>query len=134
MYSKFKLYSFVCVITLSMALEGGDTIFGKIIRGEIPADFAYQDDKCVAFHDINPQAPVHFLVVPKKPIPQLSKAEDSDEELLGHLLFIAQKVAKDLGLNNGYRVVINDGLHGGQEVFHLHVHVLGGRQMIWPPG
>ncbi|XP_076325250.1 histidine triad nucleotide binding protein 1 [Tachypleus tridentatus] len=117
-----------------MAEEGGDTIFGKIIRGEIPAEFVHQDDKCVAFHDINPQAPVHFLVVPKKPIPQLSKAEDSDEEVLGHLLFIAQKVAKDLGLNNGYRVVINDGQHGGQEVFHLHVHVLGGRQMIWPPG
>ncbi|XP_013778910.1 histidine triad nucleotide-binding protein 1-like [Limulus polyphemus] len=117
-----------------MTQEGGDTIFGKIIRGEIPANFAYQDEKCVAFHDINPQAPVHILVVPKKPIPQLAMAEDADEELLGHLLFISQKVAKEQGLNNGYRIVINNGPHGGQEVYHLHVHILGGRQMIWPPG
>lgn len=116
------------------AVPVGDTIFGKILRKEIPCKYIYEDDKCVAFHDVNPQAPVHFLVIPKKPIQQLSKAEDEDENLLGHLMIIARKVAKQESLNNGFRLVVNDGKHGAQSVYHLHLHVLGGRQMEWPPG
>ncbi|XP_058798341.1 adenosine 5'-monophosphoramidase HINT1 [Phymastichus coffea] len=116
------------------ATPGGDTIFGKILRKEIPCKFIYEDDRCVAFHDISAQAPTHFLVIPRKPIPQLSKACDEDENLLGHLMNVAQKVAKQEGLDNGFRLVINDGKDGAQSVFHLHLHVLGGRQMQWPPG
>ncbi|XP_017893522.1 histidine triad nucleotide-binding protein 1 [Ceratina calcarata] len=116
------------------AVAGGDTIFGKILRKEIPCTFIYEDDKCVAFSDINAQAPVHFLVIPRKPIEQLSKAEDEDEALLGHLMIVARKVAKQQGLDNGFRLVINDGKNGAQSVYHLHLHVLGGRQMHWPPG
>lgn len=116
------------------AQKGGDTIFGKIIRKEIPAKIIHEDDKCIAFHDINPQAPVHFLVIPVKPIPMLSDVEDSDGELLGHLLLIANKVAKEQQLDNGYRVVINNGEDGAQSVYHLHLHVLGKRQLGWPPG
>ncbi|GFR95174.1 histidine triad nucleotide-binding protein 1 [Elysia marginata] len=113
---------------------GGDTIFGKIIRGEIKTDFLYEDDQCVAFDDIEPQAPVHFLVVPKKPIAKLSDAQDADEKLLGHLMIVARAVAKQKDLSEGFRVVINDGPQGGQEVMHIHVHVMGGRQLSWPPG
>lgn len=117
------------------AAPGGDTIFGKIARGEIATDFIHEDDQCVAFHDINAQAPVHFLVIPKQPITQLSQAQDSDEQLLGHLLIVARKVAAKLGIDKtGYRVVINDGRHGCQSVFHLHLHILAGRQLGWPPG
>ncbi|CAL1541922.1 unnamed protein product [Lymnaea stagnalis] len=116
------------------AKPGGDTIFGKIIRGEIKTDFLYEDEQCVAFNDIAPQAPVHFLVVPKKPIVKLSDAQDADEQVSGHLLIVARKVAKDRGLNKGFRVIINDGAHGGQSVYHIHIHVTGGRQMGWPPG
>ncbi|XP_068172573.1 adenosine 5'-monophosphoramidase HINT1-like [Antennarius striatus] len=117
------------------AKPGEDTVFGKIVRGEIPTKFIFEDLECVAFHDLNPQAPVHFLVVPKKPIVQLSQAEESDAALLGHLLLVAKKCAEMLGLSNdGYRVVINDGRNGGQSVYHLHIHVLGKRQMVWPPG
>ncbi|XP_028323899.1 adenosine 5'-monophosphoramidase HINT1 [Gouania willdenowi] len=116
------------------ALPGGDTIFGKIIRKEIPVNLIHEDDLCVAFPDISPQAPTHILVVPKKPIIQLSKAEDGDAALLGHLLIVAKKCAEKSGLSNGYRIVINDGKDGGQSVYHLHIHVLGGRQMGWPPG
>ncbi|XP_014610716.1 PREDICTED: histidine triad nucleotide-binding protein 1 [Polistes canadensis] len=116
------------------ATPGGDTIFGKILRKEIPCNFIYEDDKCVAFNDINGQAPVHFLVIPRKPISQLSKADDEDEALLGHLMLVARKVAKQEGLDNGFRLVVNDGKDGAQSVFHLHLHVLGGRQMQWPPG
>ncbi|KAK3799459.1 hypothetical protein RRG08_002362, partial [Elysia crispata] len=109
-----------------MAAEGQnappDTIFGKIIRREIPCDFLYEDEQCIAFNDINPQAPVHFLVIPKKPIVKLSDAEDSDERLLGHLLIVARKVAKEKGLSKGFRIVVNDGEEGGQTVFHIHVH------------
>ncbi|KAL9986732.1 hypothetical protein ACROYT_G000919 [Oculina patagonica] len=94
----------------------GDSIFSKIIRKEIPSEFLHEDDQCVAIKDINPQAPVHFLVIPRKPIPQLSKADDSDEQLLGHLLVVAKKVAVQQNLTKGYRVVINDGKDGGQEV------------------
>ncbi|XP_014474288.1 PREDICTED: histidine triad nucleotide-binding protein 1 [Dinoponera quadriceps] len=116
------------------AAPGGDTIFGKILRKEIPCKFIYEDDQCVAFNDVNPQAPVHFLVIPRKPIEQLSKSADEDENLLGHLMIVARKVARQEGLKNGFRLVINDGKHGAQSVFHLHLHVLGGRQMQWPPG
>lgn len=112
----------------------GDSIFSKIIRKEIPSEFVYEDEKCVAIKDINPQAPSHLLIVPKKPVQRLSTAEDEDEQLLGHLLLVARKVAKELNLDKGYRVVINDGPEGGQEVYHLHVHLLGGRQLTWPPG
>lgn len=88
----------------------------------------------VAFHDISAQAPIHFLVIPKKPLPQLSKATEEDEALLGHLMLVAKKVAAEQGLEEGFRVVINDGKNGAQSVYHLHLHVLGGRQMKWPPG
>lgn len=114
--------------------EDGDTIFGKILRKEIPCNFIYEDDLCVAFHDLCPQAPTHFLVIPKKTLTMLSKAESQDEALLGHLMLVGSKVCKDLGLDNGYRVVINNGKHGAQSVYHLHLHFLGGRQMKWPPG
>ncbi|XP_059155730.1 adenosine 5'-monophosphoramidase HINT1-like isoform X2 [Physella acuta] len=116
------------------AQPGGDTIFGKIIRGEIKTNFLYEDEQCVAFNDIAPQAPVHFLVVPKKQIVKLSDAQDSDEQLLGHLLIVAKTVAKEQGLDKGFRIIINDGKDGGQSVYHIHIHVTGGRQMEWPPG
>jgi histidine triad (HIT) family protein len=111
-----------------------DTIFGKIIRREIPANIVYEDDLALAFKDVNPQAPTHILVIPKKPIPRVSEAKSDDQSLLGHLLLTAKKVAEDAGLENGYRVVINNGKDGGQTVDHLHLHILGGRQMQWPPG
>jgi histidine triad (HIT) family protein len=113
----------------------GDTIFGKIIRREIPANIVYEDDLCLAFTDVNPQAPTHILIIPKKPIPKLSDAAPEDKELLGHLLLTVKQVAEQAGLaENGYRVVINTGTDGGQTVFHLHLHLLGGRGLAWPPG
>jgi len=113
----------------------GDTVFGKIVRGEIPTKFIYEDDKCVAFHDLSPQAPTHALIIPRKPITQLSKSDDSDEQLLGHMLVVARKVAEQLNVSQtGYRLVINDGPHGCQSVYHMHIHLLGGRQLAWPPG
>ena len=111
-----------------------DTIFGKIIRREIPADIVYEDDLVLAFKDVTPQAPTHILVIPKKPIPQLAASTADDQALLGHLLLTAKKVAEQAGLSNGYRVVINNGADGGQSVDHLHLHILGDRQMQWPPG
>jgi histidine triad (HIT) family protein len=111
-----------------------DTIFSKIIRREIPADIVYEDDLVLAFKDITPKAPVHILLIPKKPIPQLAAAESQDHALMGHLLLTAKRVAEQVGLNQGYRVVINNGADGGQTVDHLHLHILGGRQMEWPPG
>ncbi|NES66783.1 MAG: histidine triad nucleotide-binding protein [Okeania sp. SIO2D1] len=111
-----------------------DTLFSKIIRREIPADIVYEDDMALAFKDINPQAPVHILVIPKKPIPKLADASPEDHSLMGHLLLTAKRVAQEAGLENGYRVVINNGAEAGQTVFHLHLHILGGRQMQWPPG
>lgn len=110
------------------------TIFKKIIDRQIPAKIVYEDSLCLAFHDVNPQAPVHVLVIPKKEIPSLAEAVLEDSALLGHLLFTASKVAKDLGLSQGYRTVINCGRDGGQSVDHLHVHLLGGRSLGWPPG
>jgi len=114
--------------------ETTDTIFGKIIRREIPADIVYEDDLALAFKDVQSQAPVHILVIPKKPIVKLTDAQESDRDLLGHLLLTAKRVAQEAGLTNGYRVVINTDSDGGQSVYHLHLHILGGRQMTWPPG
>lgn len=114
--------------------ETTETIFSKIIRREIPAQIVYEDDLAIAFKDIQPQAPVHILVIPKEPIAQLADAESKDHALMGHLLLTAKRVAQQAGLNNGYRVVINTGPDGGQSVNHLHLHILGGRQMAWPPG
>jgi histidine triad (HIT) family protein len=111
-----------------------DTIFSKIIRKEIPADIVYEDEWAIAFRDISPQAPVHILVIPKKPIPRLADAEADDAPLLGHLLMTVQQIADREGLEDGYRVVINTGADGGQTVYHLHLHLLGGRALTWPPG
>jgi histidine triad (HIT) family protein len=111
------------------------TIFEKIIAREIPARFIFEDEEIAAFHDVNPQAPVHFLVVPKKVIPRIAQAGPEDQALLGRLLLVARDLAKELGLNEaGFRIVINNGRNGGETVPHLHVHVLGGRPMGWPPG
>ncbi|MEB3147355.1 MAG: histidine triad nucleotide-binding protein [Cylindrospermopsis raciborskii 1523720] len=115
-------------------MTASETIFSKIIRKEIPAEIVYEDDLTLAFKDINPQAPVHILVIPKKPIPTLADAESHDHALMGHLLLTVKRVAERAGLNNGYRVVINSGEDGGQTVNHLHLHIFGGRQMNWPPG
>lgn len=114
--------------------ETTETIFSKIIRREIPADIVYEDDLALAFKDVNPQAPVHILVIPKQPIAKLIDAESQDRDLLGHLLLTANRIAQQVGLNNGYRLVINTGPDGGQTVYHLHLHILGGRQLKWPPG
>ncbi|MGB3671140.1 MAG: histidine triad nucleotide-binding protein [Phormidesmis sp.] len=111
-----------------------DTLFSKIIRREITADIVYEDDLCLAFRDITPQAPIHILVIPKKPIPKLSEAQIEDKALLGHLLLAVSEIAKEQSLEKGYRVVINTGEDGGQTVFHLHLHLLGGRALGWPPG
>ncbi|PXA03280.1 histidine triad nucleotide-binding protein [Coraliomargarita sinensis] len=110
------------------------TLFEKIIAREIPAKVEHEDDACIVIHDIDPQAPVHVLVIPKKPIPRVGEAGTEDQSLLGHLLLTAAEMAKQLELDAGYRVVINNGKQGGEAVPHLHVHVLGGRQMNWPPG
>lgn len=110
-----------------------DTIFGKILRGEIPCDQVYADERCIAFRDVAPQAPVHVLVIPREHLVNLAEAEASHAELLGHLLLVAAKVAKQEGLE-GFRTVINSGAEAGQTVFHLHVHVIGGRPLAWPPG
>ena len=111
-----------------------ETLFSKIIDREIPADIVYEDDQCLAFRDINPQAPMHILVIPKKVIPKLTDAEGGDEPLLGHLLTMAAKIAKDEGYGDAFRTVINNGEAVGQTVFHLHIHILGGRDFMWPPG
>ena len=110
-----------------------DTIFDKILREDIPCDEVYSDDRCLAFRDIAPQAPVHVLVIPRKPIESLRSADAADEALLGHLLLVAARVAKQEGLDD-FRTVINSGAGAGQTVFHLHVHVIGGRSLDWPPG
>ena len=110
------------------------TIFEKIARREIPAEIVWEDDEVLAFRDVNPQAPVHVLIVPKRVIPRLDDARESDQALLGKLLLAAKKVAADLSLTSGYRVVINSGPDAGESVPHLHVHVLGKRALTWPPG
>jgi histidine triad (HIT) family protein len=112
-----------------------DTIFGKIARGEIPVESVYEDDDVVAFRDINPQAPVHILIIPRKSIPTLNDAQEGDAELIGRLVLAAAKVARLVGIaDSGYRTVINCNAAAGQTVFHLHLHVLGGRPLQWPPG
>jgi histidine triad (HIT) family protein len=111
------------------------TLFQKICDREIPATIVFEDERCVAFRDISPQAPVHILVIPRKAIPRVGLAAEEDAGLLGHLLFTAAKVARSEGISeDGYRLVINNGPHGGEAVPHLHVHLLGGRQLQWPPG
>lgn len=111
------------------------TIFEKIIAREIPATIVHEDDLCICFHDISPQAPTHLLMVPKKRIVRVGEADAEDKETLGHLLLMAQQVARQEGfLESGFRVVINNGSDGGEEVPHLHLHLLAGRQMTWPPG
>jgi histidine triad (HIT) family protein len=111
------------------------TLFEKIIDREIPADIVYEDESVLAFRDINPQAPTHVLIVPKKVVPRIAEAKAGDQQLLGNLLLKAAEVADKLGLApSGYRLVINNGADGGETVAHLHVHILGGRHMAWPPG
>ncbi|HWP89545.1 MAG TPA: histidine triad nucleotide-binding protein [Burkholderiales bacterium] len=111
-----------------------DTLFAKIIDRQIPADIVYEDDLCLAFRDVNPQAPVHVLLVPKKPLDMLSNAGAEDEALLGHMLFAAGKIARELKIDGAFRLVINNGKEGGQAVFHLHMHIMAGRKFRWPPG
>ncbi len=111
------------------------SIFTKIMEGEIPGEILFHDDDCIVLKDISPQAPTHMLVIPRKPIVGVQTASSEDEQLLGHLLVVAQRMAAQEGIaNDGYRCVINAGVNGGQQVPHLHIHVLGGRQLQWPPG
>ena len=110
------------------------TLFSRIIAGEIPADILYRDERCVAFKDVNPQAPFHVLVVPVQVIPKVGDAVSADEALLGHLLTVAAKVARHAGHGEAFRLAVNNGAGAGQTVFHLHVHVLAGRAFSWPPG
>ena len=111
------------------------TLFEKIISREIPADIVYEDDLVLAFNDINPKAPTHILIIPKKPIPRIAEAEPEDQQVLGHLLLKAREVAGELGLHEkGFRLVFNNGHDAGETVPHLHLHILGGREMTWPPG
>jgi histidine triad (HIT) family protein len=109
-------------------------LFCKIVDGTIPSTAVYQDEQCYAFADINPRAPVHVLAAPRKHIASLAEATEGDKPLLGHLLWVVAEIARDRGLSRGYRVVINNGEDGGQTVDHIHVHLLGGRVMGWPPG
>ena len=111
-----------------------NSIFTQIINREIPADILYEDDLCIAFKDVNPKAPMHLLVVPKKPIPRLIDAGQDDQAVLGHLMLCAAKLAKEQGYGEAFRLAVNNGAEAGQSVFHLHLHVLGGRSFMWPPG
>jgi histidine triad (HIT) family protein len=110
------------------------TIFTKIINGEIPADIVYEDEHCLAFRDVSPQAPTHVLLIPRKPVESLDHLTPDDSALMGHLLMTVPVVTRKLGISDGYRTVINTGEHGGQSVFHLHIHILAGRNLTWPPG
>ena len=111
-----------------------DTLFTKIINREIPSDIVYEDSQVVAFRDIDPKAPTHILIVPRKPVPTVDDLEVEDEALVGHMVLTAKKLAADEGLSEGYRLVMNCNEAGGQAVYHLHLHLLGGRSMKWPPG
>ncbi|RLD16534.1 MAG: histidine triad nucleotide-binding protein [Caldiserica bacterium] len=111
-----------------------ECIFCKIIKREIPSEIVKEDDLAIAFKDINPQAPVHILIVPKKHIASISEMKEEDENLIGHLFNMAREIAQELGLSSGYRLVINNGKDAGQEVFHIHLHLLSGRKFSWPPG
>ena len=110
------------------------TIFKKIIDRELPADIVYEDDRCLAFRDINPAAPTHVLVIPKREIPSLKEVDREDAELMGHLVLVCTQLASELKLDGGYRLVVNCGGDGGQTVDHLHFHLLGSRALSWPPG
>ena len=110
------------------------TIFGKVIRREIPADILYEDELCLAIRDINPQAPTHVLLIPKREIARLSDAGAEDQALLGHLMLAAGKIARSLGVDDAFRLVVNNGAEAGQSVYHLHLHLLAGRKLRWPPG
>ena len=110
------------------------TLFQKIMDGEEPGEILYEDDRCVALRDINPQAPTHVLIVPRKPIPDLDALTEEDEPVVGHLFLVAQKVAAEEGLTSGYRTVFNNGSDARQTVAHIHLHLIGGRTMSWPPG
>jgi histidine triad (HIT) family protein len=111
------------------------TLFEKIIAREIPADIVFEDDQCLAFRDISPQAPIHILIIPKKIIARIGAAQADDQSLLGHLLLTAAEIARRENIApTGYRLVINNGPHGGETVPHLHIHLLGGRHLTWPPG
>ncbi len=112
----------------------GRTLFQKIADGDVPADFVYDDDRCFAIRDINPQAPTHILIVPRKPVPSLDDLEEADKELVGHLFLVAKQLAAEEQLDDGYRTVFNCGPSAGQSVDHIHLHLLGGRRMMWPPG
>jgi histidine triad (HIT) family protein len=110
-------------------------LFCKIVAGDIPAETVYEDEKCLAFRDINPQAPEHILLIPRKHIPRLDEAEESDRDLLGHMMLAVGAIARQQGIvNPGFRTVINCGDGGGQEVYHIHIHIMGGRRLTWPPG
>ena len=111
-----------------------DSIFTKIKNKEIPGSIIYEDDKCFALEDINPQAPVHILIIPHKEIPKISDSTQEDKELLGHLLLVTKTIAQKYELENNYRLIINNGAGAGQSVFHIHVHLMGGRSLDWPPG
>ena len=111
-----------------------ETIFQKIIDKELPADIVYEDDSCLAFKDINPVAPVHILVIPKKRIEKISDSNTEDKELLGHLFLVAGNIARDLGIEDAFRLVVNNGAGAQQTVFHLHIHLIAGREFNWPPG
>ena len=111
-----------------------DTIFQKIIDKELPADIIYEDELALVFKDINPVAPTHLLIIPKKQIEKVSDAEDQDKELLGHMLLVAGKVARDLGIDEAFRLVVNNGAGAQQTVFHLHIHLIAEREFTWPPG
>jgi histidine triad (HIT) family protein len=112
-----------------------DCIFCKIATGELPTDKVYEDDQALAIRDLHPQAPTHLLIIPKEHLESLNDASQSDEKILGHLMRLAPKIANQLGIaESGYRAVVNTGVEGGQSVFHLHVHLLGGRPLTWPPG
>jgi histidine triad (HIT) family protein len=110
------------------------TVFKKIIDREIPADIVYEDEQCIAFRDIDPRAPTHVVVIPKKEIASINDIDEADEQLIGHLYTVIRGLAKKLGLINGYRVVVNCGPDAGQSVDHIHLHLLGGRKLTWPPG
>ncbi len=111
------------------------TLFEKIIAREIPAEIIYEDDLVLAFNDVNPKAPTHVLIIPKKPIPRIAEAQPEDHQVLGHLLLKASEIAGELGLHEkGFRLVFNNGADAGETVPHMHLHILGGRQMTWPPG
>ena len=112
-----------------------ETIFSQIIDKKKPAEIIFEDEEVIAFKDINPQAPVHVLIVPRKPIPKLTDAEESDTAILGKMVMVAKQIAKDFGLDeDGFRLLLNEGKNGGQTIYHLHFHLLGGRRLMWPPG